>query len=78
MAVVIGMDGRPATLLEEFDLADADRATVDDLINRLTIALDAADTHQRNLILAALAELSARYIEASRAEDADLPERATS
>ncbi|MVF23129.1 ATP-binding protein [Methylocaldum sp. BRCS4] len=63
MAVVIGMDGRPAPLLEEFDVADTDRATVNDLIERVTAALEEADTSRRSVILAALAELSARYMQ---------------
>ena len=62
MAVIIGMDGRPAPLLEEFDVADSDRATVNDLIKRVAAALEEADTSSRSIILAALAELSARYI----------------
>lgn len=65
MAVVIGMDGRPAPLLEEFDIADSDRAAVNDLIERVTIALENADTSRRSIILAALAELSTRYMQNS-------------
>lgn len=62
MAVVIGMDGRPAPLFEEFDIADSDRAAVNDLIERVTAALNDADTNRRSVILAALAELSTRYM----------------
>ena len=63
MAVVIGMNGRPVPILEEFDIAEADRAAVNDLIERVAAALDEADTTRRNVILAALAELSARYMQ---------------
>ncbi len=63
MAVVIGLDGRPAPLLEEFDIADSDRAAVNDLIERVVAALDQADTSRRGIILAALAELSTRYMQ---------------
>ena len=63
MAVVIGIDGRPAPLLEEFDIADSDRAAVNDLIERVTAALEEADTSRRSIILAALAELSTRYMQ---------------
>lgn len=63
MAIVIGMDGRPTPLLEEFDIADSDRTAIDDIINRLTTALDSADTSQRSVILAALAEISSRYMQ---------------
>lgn len=63
MAVVVGMNGRPAPLLEEFDIADSDRAAVNALIERVAAALDESDTSQRSIILAALAELSARYMQ---------------
>jgi len=62
MAVVVGVDGRPAPVHEEFDIADADREAVDALIARVEGALDGADPERRNVILAALAELSARYM----------------
>lgn len=63
MAVVIGMGGRPAPLLEEFDIADSDRAAVNDLIERIAAALEEADISRRSIILAALAELSTRYMQ---------------
>ena len=63
MAVVIGMDGRPTPLLEEFDVADSDREAVNALIERVAAALDEADTSHRSIILAALAELSTRYMQ---------------
>lgn len=63
MAVVIGMDGRPAPLLEEFDIADSDRTAVNDLIERVAAALEEANTSRRSIILAALAELSTRYMQ---------------
>jgi hypothetical protein len=63
IAVVIGMQGgRPTPILEEFHVADTDRAAIEDVITRVTGALEQADTKRRNLILAALAEISARYI----------------
>lgn len=64
MAVVIGMDGRPLPILEEFDIADSDRAAINDLVERVASALDKADTSRKSIILAALAELSARYMQA--------------
>ena len=62
MAVVIGMGGRPAPVLEEFDVAESDRAAINNLIDRVATALDEADTNRRSVILAALAELSTRYM----------------
>ena len=63
MAVFIGIDGRPAPLLEEFDIADSDRAAINYLIEHLASTLEQTDTSQRSIILAALAELSARYMQ---------------
>jgi hypothetical protein len=51
-------------MLEEFAVAESDRAEVDALIKRVTLALEESDTKRRSLILAALAELSARYMRA--------------
>ncbi len=68
MAVLIGVDGRPSPLLEEFEVIDSDRDAIDDLIERVSKTLDAADINSRSIILAALTELSARYMDASRAE----------
>ena len=62
MAVVVGLEGRPAPLLEEFAVADSEREVVDGLVSCVAGALDASDAPQPRLILAALAELSARYM----------------
>ena len=78
MAVVIGMDGRPAPLLAEFDIADSDRAAVNELIERVALALDASDTTRRSIILAALAELSTRYMRAPESAEKNGKERVAS
>ena len=65
MAVVIGMNGRPVPLLEEFYIADSDRAAVNSLVERVAASLEDSDTSQRSIILAALAELSTRYMQKS-------------
>ena len=62
MAVVIGTNGRPTPLLKEFDIAESDRGAVEELINRVSEALAGADTAERGIILAALAEVSSRYM----------------
>jgi len=62
MAVFIGKDNSPAPLLEEFDIADADRIAIDDLVKRLDEALEGSNEERRNVVLAALAELSARFM----------------
>ena len=64
LAVVIGMGGgSPAPLLEEFAVAEGDRAEINELISRVTAALELSDSSSRNIILAALAELTARYMQ---------------
>lgn len=68
MAVVIGLDGRPAPLFEEFDVAESERATVSVLIERVTAALEEAEPARRSVILAALAELTARYMRSAEPE----------
>lgn len=67
MAILVGMEGRPAPLLEEFDVIDSDKAAVNDLIDRVSKTLESTDTKSRSIILAALAELSARYMQTPKA-----------
>lgn len=62
MAVVLGIEGRPLPLVEEFDIADTDRSAVDEIVNRLNAALKTTDTSKHKLILAALAEISSSYM----------------
>ena len=63
MAVVVGMDNGIGPVHEEFDITDMERGRVDELISRVGEALDHSGEKQRNVILAALAELSARYLQ---------------
>lgn len=62
MAVVVGIGGRPTPILEEFDIMDAERASVDEIIERVEAALEIDNQAHRNVILAALAEISVRYM----------------
>jgi len=62
MAVVVGMDGKPTPFAGEFTVADRDKGAVQDVILRVQRVLDCSDTQGRNIILAALAEMSARYL----------------
>jgi hypothetical protein len=75
MAVMVGIDGRPAPVHEEFSIADTERASVDELVVRVQAALEGADAGSRNVILAALAELSARYIDPASGLDDESLER---
>ena len=63
MAVIVGMDGRPTAVHDEFQIADHDHGEVDALIERVDQSLRDSGIERRNIILAALAELSARYLD---------------
>ena len=78
MAVVIGMNGRPAPLLEEFDIADGDRAAVNALIERIVTTIEDSDTNRHGIILASLAELSTRYMHQTAPPQGNRKGRATS
>lgn len=65
MAIVIGIKGRPTPLLKEFDIAETDRVPMNNLIKRIVATLEEGDPCRHNIILAALAEISARYIQPS-------------
>ena len=62
MAVVVGVGGRPTPFHDEFEIGDLERAEVDALVAELGRELDNRREDRRNIILAALAELSARYL----------------
>ena len=64
MAVVVSMGGRPTPVHDEFDITDLEREKVDALIDQVGEALEHSGEKRRNVILAALAELSARYLRA--------------
>lgn len=63
MAVVVPLEGRPTALHSDFDMMDYDSDDVDSIVRTVEAALKVADEHRKNLILAALAQLSARYIQ---------------
>lgn len=63
MAVVVPLEGRPTALHSEFDVMDYDLDDVDSIVRTVETALKNADEHRKNLILAALARLSAQYIQ---------------
>ena len=65
MAVVVSMDGRPTPVHDEFDITDLERGKVKALISQVDEALNNSGENRRNIILAALAELSARYLRAA-------------
>ena len=62
MAVVLGLDGRPAPHVSEFDVSDADRKKAHLLAAILQDRLDEEGKLDDRIILAALAELSFHYM----------------
>lgn len=69
MAVIVGIDGRPTPVHDEFHVADRDHAEVNSLITRVDQTLQESGEERRNIILAALAELSARYLDPHKKHD---------
>ena len=72
MAVVVGVGGRPAPLLDEFDVTDTELENVQKVLSELRKVLNKQQTARRSVILAALAELSAEII---RSDDTDQAEQ---
>ena len=75
MAVVVGMDGRPTPVHDEFAISDMDRNQVDLLIKQVNNALEHSGERRRNIILAALAELSALYLKQAASEHMDTEQK---
>ena len=63
IAVVVGTGDRPTPFHDDFEIGDLERPEVDALVVLLGKALDDSGKGRRNVILAALAELSARYLD---------------
>ena len=61
MAVVVGLDGRP--IHDEFEVTDREQIQVDELIERVRLALSDSGEAGQNVILAALARVTAQYLE---------------
>lgn len=62
MAVILGQDGRSTPVISEFDVTDHEQQNVKQLVEELEAILERGDNRQRNVVLAALAELSSRYM----------------
>ena len=62
MAVVVGVNGRPAPVHAEFEVTDGERASIDEIITRLETIIDSGGKQKYRIVLAALAELSSRYM----------------
>ena len=64
MAIVLGMDGRPAPHMSEFDISDADRTKAREIAKALEERLNEEGPLDDRVKLAALAELSFQYMSA--------------
>ena len=62
MAVIVGMGGQPKLVHDEFDIMELEQPAVRELIERVDATLRDNGEERRNIILAALAELSAQYL----------------
>ena len=69
MAVTVGMTGRPSTVQNEFDVTSLERPDVEVLVSRIEETLQDSGEDRRNVVLAALAELSARYLDPNELDD---------
>ena len=65
LAVVLSKENMPHSLFKEFEVADVDRDEVAHLAETLDRALAKADHHSREIILAALIEVTSNYLNAS-------------
>lgn len=78
MAVVVGINGRPAPLHAEFEVTDAERAGIEEIIASVESVIDAGGEKKHRLVLAALAELSSRYMNTPDESPDEQHERAAS
>jgi len=63
LAVMVGKDSGPRQLFSEFALADVDKKDVEQLAGVVDEALNKADQKRRDIILAALIEVTSKYID---------------
>lgn len=69
LSVVVGINGRPTPIHHEFDVVDSDRQEINSLISKLETSIHESTHDKKNIILAALAELSVRYIDSSKEKE---------
>ena len=63
MAVTVGLGGRPSTFQDVFQVTSLERGEVDSLVQRMNELFEGVGPDRRNIVLAALAELSALYLD---------------
>jgi hypothetical protein len=62
MAVVVGLGERRTALSHEFSVSDDDVAAVNEVVAIVETAMAEGTPQRKNIILAALAEISSRYM----------------
>lgn len=62
MAVVVGLGGRRTALSHEFSISDDDVAAVNEVVAIVETAMAEGTPQRKNIILAALAKISSRYM----------------
>ena len=67
ISVIVGIDGQPTPVHGEFQVADRDVRSVTSVVESMEAVLRQSDESRREIVLAALAELSARYLQAGSA-----------
>jgi hypothetical protein len=75
MALVVGVENQPTPLFREFEISDADRKDIAALVTAVEATLASANQTSRNVILAALAEISTRYMQNETREKAKTTKR---
>jgi hypothetical protein len=68
MAFVVGGDDISSSVLKEFDVADADHASVQKIITALEEAMNHIEDKRSNVVLAALSKISSSYMVDERNE----------
>ncbi len=63
LAVVVGVNGRPTPIHQDFEVADCDRKEIDSIINKIGRIIKSNNQANKNIVLAALVELCAEYIQ---------------
>ena len=66
MAVIVGMGGQPTLVHDQFEITDLDLPAVKTLVESIDATLRDNGQERRNIILAALAELSAQYLDSRK------------
>ncbi len=71
LAVVVGLGGKAMPVIGEFDVTIQDRRAIECVMNAVDSALQGTGEKRRNVLLAALAEVSARYLKTTAISSGD-------